>query len=480
MTWLTISIGASTLTSFSPFDGDWSIFLTMAANTPPSKDSLFRQYKIRNAKLTGIQIGSGAYSIVEEAEIAGAKCVAKRINEQVFSPGDTPNVRRMNVAEGCRRLNNLHHPNVVRFLGVHFPEHDSKIPTLLMEALDTSLHQYLRPKSSRAKPSIPLSFKISILHGVACGLAYLHGQLPPLVHGHLSAKKVLLDSAMVAKISLDVGVTVLPRPLEPSPYMPPEVVGNKSLRVETTDVFSMGILTVLAITEELPDDILAPTYTDESTGLVARSELERRANYMEKIYGQLRRSHPLVQLIEKCLSNMPKSRPSMTETFPLFRQARVETPDPLREQTKAQVMDESASKSQEIVRIRCEFERHTLEMRDQIKGLLQGMAKLRKMLPREEDDDPREVVNEKEIAYIVTFLEGIRASDLGLALGIETHTLEAIALDNRHNEGKRRVAVLTEWVTNRDNPTWASLVDALSTIGQKRMADSISNDKGTR
>ena len=141
-------------------------------------------------------------------------------------------------------------------------------------------------------------------------------------------------------------------------------------------------------------------------------------------------------------------------------------------------MQESAAKSQEIVRIREEFERHTLELRDQIKGLLQGMAKLREMLPREEDDDPREVVNEKEIAYIVTFLEGIRASDLGLALGIETHTLEAIALDNRHNEGKRRVAVLTEWVTNHDNPTWASLVDALSTIGQKRMADSIRNDKG--
>ena len=103
------------------------------------------------------------------------------------------------------------------------------------------------------------------------------------------------------------------------------------------------------------------------------------------------------------------------------------------------------------------------------------------MLPcNEDEDEEKDVVNESEIAYIVNFLEGIRARDLGISLGLDVIQLDIIDVDhkNKHDESIKRVCVLKEWVTNCVSPTWSCLVEALSTIGQQRMADQISRDKG--
>ena len=53
---------------------------------------------------------------------------------------------------------------------------------------------------------IPLAVKRSILCDVARGLTYLHSKTPhPIIHRDLTARNVLLNSAMVAKIA-DLGV----------------------------------------------------------------------------------------------------------------------------------------------------------------------------------------------------------------------------------------------------------------------------------
>ena len=49
------------------------------------------------------------------------------------------------------------------------------------------------------------------------------------------------------------------------------------------------------------------------------------------------------------------------------------------------------------------------------------------MLPcNEDEDEEKDVVNESEIAYIVNFLEGIRARDLGISLGLDVIQLDII------------------------------------------------------
>ena len=136
----------------------------------------------------------------------------------------------------CQLMSIVRHPNVVQFLGVaSFP--GSRLPALVMERLLTSLHDLLDPDTPPppGAPS-PLAFfsavlKCSVLHNVVCGLAYLHGRSPPVIHRDLSARNVLLNSEMVAKIA-DLGVArIVPRMRAAatmttgpgaSVYMPPE------------------------------------------------------------------------------------------------------------------------------------------------------------------------------------------------------------------------------------------------------------------
>ena len=110
-------------------------------------------------------------------------------------------------------MSTLRHPHIVQFLGVCcFP--DSRPPALVMERLLTSLHDLLAPEIE-CQPS-PLSFftlglKSSVVHNIACGLTYLHERSPPVIHRDLSARNVLLNSEMVAKIA-DLGVAhIVPR-----------------------------------------------------------------------------------------------------------------------------------------------------------------------------------------------------------------------------------------------------------------------------
>lgn len=463
------------------------LYVKMAgkAKDVSSDDPEFREYLVPNARLTGVPLGYGS---LEKVEVAGAACGSRKIRDGDFFTGQSLKVRRQKLAEACKLLNTLRHPNIVQFVGV-LVSPDLKLPSLVMEALDTNLHRFLGPESTRAKPSIPLSFKVSILHNVACGLAYLHGHSPPFAHCHLSAKEVLLDSAMVAKLSVDVAVLTPQMAL--SIYMPPEVSDSTLTRKQTIDLFSLGVLAVFTLTEELPDSLLPATYTDETKGLVARSELERRMAYMEKIYSQLRRSHPLVKMIEQCLSNLPQARPSMEQVLVLLRQARTETPAPLLERSKHQLAMEVASKSKEILQLQSTLESRTAELTAHIRGLLQGMARRRNQLPEKEEDTTTngrkgasneleldKPFEEEDIPYVLNFLEGIQASNLGQMLCVPAHKLATIAYDCPNDEGKRRYGVLVEWARNTDSATWSALVEALSAVGHKRMAQTISTQQG--
>ena len=64
-----------------------------------------------------------------------------------------------------------------------------------------------------------------------------------------------------------------------------------------------------------PGSLLPSTYADPENPdrLLARSELERRRDYIQPLHSQLGVQHPLVQLVHQCLSNNPARRPSAEE-----------------------------------------------------------------------------------------------------------------------------------------------------------------------
>ena len=307
---------------------------------------------LTNVRLTGTRIGAGAYGSVEEVEIPGAVCAAKKIHDIFQDRSQIPvaEIRKASTqfAKECQLMSTLRHPHIVQFLGVCFLP-GSRLPALVMELLLTSLHDLLDPDTGDSepppdapKPFFPLALKRSILHDVARGLAYLHDRSPPIIHRDLSAKNVLLNSAMVAKIA-DLGVArIVPRmrtaaTMTKAPgafiYMPPEALEAKSEDEEDSskydasiDIFSFGVVAIFTLSQTFPCNLLAPTY-QLNRRLVARTELERRDQYMQKIYSQLRKDHPLLQLIEMCLHNFPEDRPDIREVLRLLEQARAEVRD---------------------------------------------------------------------------------------------------------------------------------------------------------
>ena len=297
---------------------------------------------LHKVTLTGKTIGSGSYGSVEEVAIPGALCAAKKIHD--FLSKEDPNWLEKERADEniqkfvaeCKMMGRLRHPNVVQFLGIWFSPKESTLSALylVMEKMLTSLHDLLEPDtpkpSTALKPYIPLSLKCSILRDIAQGIAYLHNQSPPVVHRDLSARNVLLNSAMVAKIA-DMGMArILPEKnnttMTKAPgafiYMPPEALEDKSKYDTSIDLFSLGVVAIFALAQEFPHKLKAPTYADEKKGsLVARTELERREKYTKKIYSAFPKTHALIHLMESCLNNSPKARPTIDQALELLDQA---------------------------------------------------------------------------------------------------------------------------------------------------------------
>ena len=206
-----------------------------------------QEYILKDVQRNGKRLGSGAYGWVDELEINGVVVAGKRIHEVLVDPFNrgAETTRAQFLAE-CMILSALRHPHIVQFLGICFLE-GSTLPVLVMEYLPHSLDTLLENR-----PNIPTTMKVVFLNDVAKGLAYLHAHDPPIIHRDLTARNVLLNSAMVAKIA-DFGVArivnlhgnqaaSLTRAPGATVYMPPEADQGTALYNTKLDVFSYGVV----------------------------------------------------------------------------------------------------------------------------------------------------------------------------------------------------------------------------------------------
>ena len=333
-----------------------------------AEENPLRLFELSNVQFTGTEIGAGAYGSVEEVTIpvgAAAKKIHDIFKDRSEIPDDEIDKASTQFVRECQLMSTLRHPNIVQFLGVCFYE-GSRLPALVMERLLTSLHDLLHPETQpppgapRALSFVTLGLKCRVLHDVASGLDYLHQQTPPIIHRDLSARNILLNWRLVAKIADLGGARIVPRMRAAttmtkapgaSPYMPPEAIApsesdeQKSKYDVSIDIFSLGVVTIFTIGETFPCDPLAHNYTDEETGLlVARTELQRRSEYMRSVNtqlracGQLHGDHPLIQLIQQCLQNVSAKRPSIRVVLGLIEVARAGIKDEESERNKEELV----------------------------------------------------------------------------------------------------------------------------------------------
>jgi mitogen-activated protein kinase kinase kinase 7 len=192
-------------------------------------------------KLVMIMFGS-------QIEVNGIMCAAKKIHTILLDSGNIGvHTITAKYIQECQLMSDLRHPNITQFLGVCFLP-DCQLPVLVTEKLDGNLNDLLETISD-----ISIILKRSILEDIARGLHYLHSHDPQIIHRDLTAKNVLLNSSLVAKIS-DLGnsriVNIQPgelaQTLSQNPgtlmYMPPEALTAEARYGTSLDIFSFGHL----------------------------------------------------------------------------------------------------------------------------------------------------------------------------------------------------------------------------------------------
>ena len=254
------------------------------------------QFKLTGVRVINDQIIScGPFTADIELEYVGLKCIGKKIHQALFMQGEaSAKVRQLK--EQCYLLSQLRHPNIATFFGLFFQQS----PILVMEGIPYSLVSCIEQQGS-----LPNEVSYSILHDVALGLSYLHNQTPPIVHGELTAKQVLLMPHMTAKISY-LGVPKILRLNQQdisqaaltsgtSVYVPPEIMAATCQSfTPSIDVYSYGILMVHITAGKQPN----PASGTESA---------------ERFPEMTDREHPLMKLIFQCTNAEPQQRPLADE-----------------------------------------------------------------------------------------------------------------------------------------------------------------------
>ncbi|XP_064397265.1 probable serine/threonine-protein kinase drkD [Halichondria panicea] len=318
------------------------------------------QFIVATVELTGRVIGAGAYGSVEEVEIPGATVAAKKLHQQLVNLGSPQQVEKWvnDFVEECKLMSQLRHPHIVQFLGVCYLP-GAQLPVLLMEKLQTSLDNLLE-----TSPNIPIDLKVHLLTGTGRGVVYLHSRTPPIAHRDLSAKNILVDNGLNAKIA-DLGVSrivnIQPGRLAASMtqmpgtgvYMPPEAAQEEGVTRYNTaiDIFSFGVVSLFTLTQTFPKSLKPANYRDPATRrLVARSEIERREHYIIPMKTALGETHPLVQLTLACLEYDQEDRPSAAVVLRGLEEVGTTLPQNCT-QTKLELIQQVAVKDEEIQQV---------------------------------------------------------------------------------------------------------------------------------
>jgi serine/threonine protein kinase len=216
-------------------------------------------------------------------------------------------------------LAQLRHPNVVANYGfVRQP------PMLIMEIASAGSLAGLLERSTLT--SLPWSRRHRILHGVACGVEYLHKQTPPIIHLDLKCANVLLGEGLVPRVS-DFGLSIFPsvasRPLQVGTpiYMAPEMASGEPISDwKAVDSYGFGNIALdcaQSVTRQsAAAGQSAVTVTDMTMRISAllrgdSAELDGRAKEQYQVHVGEEVPPRLARLILACLELRPEARPSL-------------------------------------------------------------------------------------------------------------------------------------------------------------------------
>ncbi|RVE71114.1 hypothetical protein OJAV_G00071630 [Oryzias javanicus] len=301
---------------------------------------------------SALQVGEGGFGVVYRACLKNVDCAVKRLRQDGVM--DWTQLRRSFQTE-VEKLSKFRHPNIVDLLG--FSEGGGSMCLIYSFMENRSLEDQLHSGGS-----LTWSQRVGVVAGAAEALQFLHS-LPdpePLIHGDVKSSNILLDRHMEAKLS-DFGLARYAPPIPPGcsathtasvgrtatvrgtlAYLPDEYV-RKGKLCTAVDVYSFGVVLLEVLTgrkalekdrtagDRYLKDLVAEVEEDpDGPGEAAwRRRLDRRL--VTGAAAEPAGFQEVVGVARRCLSQLRKQRPPMTEVFDCLRRVRNSSspqPDP--------------------------------------------------------------------------------------------------------------------------------------------------------
>ena len=156
------------------------------------RDDVVKHLIIRGVKFTDRELDRGAFSRVFAVDYNGVTCAAKvleRVGREELQRTKKGFLRE------CVQYSKLGHSNIVKMLGVYYPNDQAVLPVLVMELMECNFTQLLKNYQN-----IHMYVKLSLLQDVSRAICYLHTLNPPLMHCDLSSNNILLTKGLIAKV----------------------------------------------------------------------------------------------------------------------------------------------------------------------------------------------------------------------------------------------------------------------------------------
>ena len=208
-----------------------------------------------------------------------------------MSPDDVKEI----IKQITKILSTVKHPNVEQFVLVS-QQSPTSSPTLVSELLPYNLDSFI----AQNKDSLTVDIQLDLCHDMAEGLNFL--LTAGILHTNLHGRNVLVSHEPKAKIADYICpqvLTAVDDSITDQYYLAPEVIKSKQPHTELSTVFSLGVLCLQTVTGHPPPP------SDE----LELSETKQRVVDLQEVDN----AHPLMPIIQQCLSDSEGRRLSLSK-----------------------------------------------------------------------------------------------------------------------------------------------------------------------
>ncbi|CAI8586538.1 unnamed protein product [Vicia faba] len=286
-------------------------------------------------------IGEGGFGSVYKASLPSGQVVAvKKLHAEIDREMHNFNAFTNEV----KVLTQIKHRNIVKLHGFCSHTRHSFVVYEFLEggSLDNVLRNDIQVTMFDWKK------RVNVVKGVTNALYHMHhGCFPPIVHRDISSKNVLLDLDYEAYIS-DFGTAkILNLDSHNSTifagtygYAAPELAYTRVVN-EKCDVFSFGVLCLEIIMGKHPGDLISTLFSSceapKAHSLLLKDVLDQRLPLPEN---SIAKDVILVaKLAFACLSENPRSRPTMKQVYNMFVMPKLRSMETFRIITLGQLLN---------------------------------------------------------------------------------------------------------------------------------------------